>query len=99
MPYDQPRGFSIASMVIGICSLVLGPTIIVPVVGLVLGVVGLRREPAGRGFAIAGIWTNGVILALAALFVLALVAGALFFGIALIPGIVSSSTDVSNAIG
>ena len=29
----------------------------------VLGFMGLRREPDGRGFALAGAWINGLILA------------------------------------
>jgi len=57
-----PRGLSIASLVIGLASIVLGYTFAVPIVGLVLGVMGLKREPAGRGMAIAGIAINGIIL-------------------------------------
>jgi hypothetical protein len=99
MPYDQPRGLSITSMVIGLSSILLGLTLVVPIVGLVLGVLGLRREPAGRGFALAGIWINGVILALSVLAVVAFVVGFLIFGLALIPGIVATTTDTSNALG
>lgn len=58
-----PRGMSIASMVIGIVSVFLGFTFFVPIVGLILGIVGLKREPHGRGMAITGIVINGLILA------------------------------------
>ena len=58
-----PRGLSIASLVIGLVSIVLGYTFVLPIVGLILGVLGLKREPAGRGMAIAGIVINAIILA------------------------------------
>ncbi|MGO2004495.1 MULTISPECIES: DUF4190 domain-containing protein [Micrococcaceae] len=66
-PYIQygappPRGMSIASMVLGLVSILAGFTGIVPIVGLVLGIIGLRREPAGRGMAIAGIIINSLTL-------------------------------------
>jgi len=57
-----PRGLSIASLVIGLVSIVLGYTFVLPIVGLILGVLGLKREPAGRGMAIAGIVINAIIL-------------------------------------
>ena len=84
-PYGQyyappPRGMSIASMVLGIVSIFTGFTGVVPIVGLVLGVIGLQREPAGRGMAIAGLILNGLMLVgwiLIVLFVLA-IAGGLF---------------------
>ncbi|MEY2849385.1 MAG: hypothetical protein RI885_2052 [Actinomycetota bacterium] len=57
-----PRGLSVASLVIGLVSFFLGFTVVLPLVGAILGFVGLRREPAGRGMAIAGIWINGLIL-------------------------------------
>lgn len=61
-----PRGLSIASLVIGLVSLLAGAVVLVapPIVGLVLGVVALKREPAGRGMALAGIWINAAALAL-----------------------------------
>lgn len=57
-PQSPPPGMSIASLVLGIISLVCGFTLVVPGVGLVLGILGLRREPAGRGMAIGGIVLN-----------------------------------------
>ena len=54
-------GMSIASFVLGMISIAFGFTFIVPVIGAVLGFLGLRREPTGRGFALAGVWINLVI--------------------------------------
>jgi len=62
-PASPPRGLSIASLVLGVVSLFFGFTFAVPVIGVILGWIGLRREPAGRGFALAGVWINGLILA------------------------------------
>ena len=98
MPYDQPaRGLSIASLVLGVLSFFLSLTFVVPIVGLVLGVMGLRREPAGRGLALAGIWINAILLALTVAFLL-LVIVLLLFGVALIPDMLSTTTSTSDAL-
>ena len=86
------RGLSIASAVLGIVSLFFGFTVVVPIVGVVLGVMGLKREPEGRAFALAGVWINGAILFLG-LVVLVILIVALSIGIFSIPGFV----DMSNA--
>ena len=57
------RGLSLTSFVLGLVSLFFGFSFVVPIIGLVLGFMGLRREPDGRGFALAGAWINGLILA------------------------------------
>lgn len=77
-------------MVIGIVSFFFGLTLIVPIVGLVLGFMGLKREPAGKTFALAGIWINGVMLILGAiaLVVIILVIGA---GLLTLPWIASTT--------
>jgi len=79
-PASPPRGLSITSLVLGIVSLFFGFTFVVPLIGAILGFVGLRREPAGRGFALAGVWINGLILVfwivITIVVVLAVVAGA-----------------------
>ena len=59
-----PKGMSIASMVIGLVSIFLGFTFILPLIGFILGVVGLKKEPAGRGMAITGVVLSGLILAI-----------------------------------
>jgi len=68
----QPRGFSIASMVIGICSLPLYSVPILAVVAVVFAFIAFRREPAGRGMAIAGLVTGAVVLLLWLLYLILL---------------------------
>ncbi|MBT1681908.1 DUF4190 domain-containing protein [Curtobacterium flaccumfaciens] len=57
---SPPKGLSVTSMVLGLVSIVLGFTFLVPLVGFVLGIIGIRREPAGRGMAITGLVLNGL---------------------------------------
>ncbi|WP_202106998.1 DUF4190 domain-containing protein [Agromyces seonyuensis] len=71
---DEPRGFSVSSLVLGLVSIVAGFTFIVPIAGLVTGILGLKREPAGRTMAIWGIVLNSVMLAGVILFGLAVAA-------------------------
>lgn len=68
---QQPQGsagLSIASMVLGICSIVLCClgylAIIMAIIGLVLGIVSLKGQKPGRGMAIAGIVTSSIGLVL-----------------------------------
>jgi len=68
-----PKGLSITSMVLGLVSIVLGFTFIVPLLGFILGIVGLRKEPAGRGMAITGLILNGLFVLGWALVVIAVV--------------------------
>lgn len=51
---------SVASMVLGLVSIVFGFTFVLPLIGFVLGVVGIRREPAGHGMAVTGLVLNGI---------------------------------------
>ncbi|TBN58022.1 DUF4190 domain-containing protein [Glaciihabitans arcticus] len=60
---SSAKGLSITSFVLGLVSLACGFVFVVPVIGAVLGFVAVRTEPAGRGFAIAGIWINLAITA------------------------------------
>ncbi|MFB6611631.1 DUF4190 domain-containing protein [Agromyces sp. NPDC056379] len=84
-PYTAPaaetNGFSIASLVLGLVSIVASSTFFVPVIGLVLGILALKREPAARTMAIWGIVLNGVMLAGTVLVAF----GALVFGLAMLP--------------
>ncbi len=77
----EQRGFAVSSLVLGLVSIVAGFTFVVPVAGLVLGILALRREPAARTMAIWGIVLNGVMLAGIVLAGLA----ALIFGLAMLP--------------
>ena len=80
-PAAESRGFSIASLVLGLVSIVASSTFFVPVAGLVLGVMALQREPQSRTMAIWGIVLNGVMLAGTVLVTI----GALVFGLAMLP--------------
>lgn len=82
-PASPPKGLSISSMVIGLVSLFFGFTFVLPVVGFVLGLMGLRREPAGRAMAITGVVLNGLFLLVWAALVLlwVFVIGGLLVGV------------------
>ncbi|WP_022893539.1 DUF4190 domain-containing protein [Agromyces subbeticus] len=80
-PAAETRGFSISSLVLGLVSIIASYTFIVPAIGLVLGVMALKREPAARTMAIWGIVLNSVMLAGAVLATL----GFLVFGLAMLP--------------
>ncbi len=50
-----PRGLSITSLVLGLASIFFGFTFLVPLAGLIIGIIALKKEPAGKGMAITGI--------------------------------------------
>lgn len=100
MPYDSPpRALSVASFALGLVSVVFGFTFIVPILGLIFGVLGLRREPAGRGFALAGLWINAIMLGFVVLIIIVIVVGFFIFGIALLPTFLLATTSTSNSLG
>ena len=80
-PAVESRGFSIASLVLGLVSIVASSTFFVPIIGLVLGIMALSREPASRTMAIWGIVLNAVLLAGTMLFAF----GAAVVGLAFLP--------------
>ncbi|MCP2371503.1 hypothetical protein BJ978_002179 [Agromyces terreus] len=80
-PVSETNGFSISSLVLGIVSIFASFTFFVPVIGLVLGIMALRREPASRTMAVWGIVLNAVMLAGTVIATLA----ALAFGLVLLP--------------
>jgi hypothetical protein len=84
----QPKGFSVTALVLGLVSIVFGFTLLVPLSALIFGIVGLKREPAGRGMAIVGIVIGGLFM----LFWLAF-GGAI---LALIVGVMSAAVSVSG---
>lgn len=55
MPVQEPKGLSIASMVCGIASLILGWIMIPQVAAIVTGHLALRREPSAKGMSITGL--------------------------------------------
>jgi hypothetical protein len=77
----EQRGFAVSSLVLGLVSIVAGFTFVVPVAGLVLGILAFRREPSARTMAIWGIVLNGVMLAGIVIAGLA----AAVFGLAMLP--------------
>lgn len=84
--------FSLTSLILGVTSVFFGLTVIAPVAGLVFGILGLRREPAGRTLAVWGIVLNAVMLGFVALMVVAL----LFLGL-LVPFIaLAAGADPTN---
>lgn len=78
LPGQHSYGFAIASFVIGIASIIGGWTLIAPAVGLVLGILALRRNTTERTLALWGVWLNGVILAFAAVGIVIVIALASF---------------------
>ena len=76
----QPKGLSIASLCCGIAVYVgFGFVLLPQIAAVILGHMALRREPSGRGFAIAGLVMGYIGLALT---VLALIGLAMLFSVA-----------------
>ena len=67
-------GMAIASMVLGICSIVFSCiwylTAILSIIGIVLAIVSLKQQKPGRGMAIAGLVTSIIGIILAIIFIL-----------------------------
>lgn len=60
-PPQRARGLSITALVLGICSFVFAWTlIVVPILGIVFGLIALRREPAGKTMATVGLVGSGI---------------------------------------
>ncbi|WP_431280161.1 DUF4190 domain-containing protein [Leifsonia poae] len=84
-PIAQPaRTLSITSLVLGLASIVFSWTFVAPIAGLVVGILALKQEPAGRTMAIWGIVLNAVMLAGAAFIAFATIVGA-GIGLAFLP--------------
>ncbi|WP_404312575.1 DUF4190 domain-containing protein [Agrococcus terreus] len=61
LPPAPHRTLSMTAMVLGLSSLVLAwMLVVVPIIGLVFGFLGLRREPAGRTLAIIGLVSSAL---------------------------------------
>ena len=63
-PAPQGTAFAITSFVLGLVSIVSGWTFFAPIVGLILGILALRRGTPERALALWGVWLNGAMLAL-----------------------------------
>lgn len=58
----REKTLGLVSLIAGLVSMLAGFTLIVPLGGLVAGIVALRREPSSRGLAIWGIVLNSLAL-------------------------------------
>lgn len=75
-----PTGLSVTSLVLGLVSIFFGFTFLVPLGALIFGIIGLKREPTGRGMAITGIVIGGLFMLFWVVFgggILALILGAM----------------------
>ncbi len=63
-PAPQGPAFAVTSFVLGLASIVSGWTFFAPIVGLILGILALRRGTPERALALWGVWLNGAMLAL-----------------------------------
>lgn len=55
----EPKGLSIAAMVCGIVGVISGGMFVLPqIAAVILGHMGMKKEPAGRGFALTGLITG-----------------------------------------
>ncbi|MFC6234581.1 DUF4190 domain-containing protein [Leucobacter soli] len=82
-PQDAGASFAITSFVLGIASIVSSWTFIAPIIGLVFGVLALRRQTRERTLALWGVWLNGAMLALTVLVVLGMM---LLVGLGILAG-------------
>lgn len=71
---NNGNAFAITSFILGIASIVSSWTFVAPIVGLILGVLALRRDTQERTLALWGVWMNVAMLALTALAVVAFIA-------------------------
>ena len=58
--YADSKNLSIVALVLGIASVLLGYTFLVPIAAIVVGVLGYRREPGGHALAVWGIVLGAV---------------------------------------
>ena len=58
--YGESKNLSVIALVLGIASVALGYTFLVPIAAIVLGFIGYRREPGGHALAIWGIVLGAV---------------------------------------
>ncbi len=51
----QPKRLSVTALVLGLASLLLGFTVIIPLAGIVFGIVGIGREPTRKALSVTGL--------------------------------------------
>lgn len=59
----RENAFAITSFVLGIASIVSSWTFFAPIIGLVFGILALRRRTTERTLALWGVWLNAIMLA------------------------------------
>ncbi len=91
VPVRESGAFSITSFVLGIASVTMGWTLVAPIIGLVLGIMGRRSEPGHRALSLWGIILNAVMLTFT---VLALVFGLIVL-LAVLPFVAIDSVNFS----
>ncbi len=82
----QPSGTATAALVLGLVSLLLGP--LTAIIGLILGIVAMKRGDPGRGMALVGLIISAVVL-----FGYLVLAGLLLLGLSLADSAVSNSLE------
>ncbi|MBT2534061.1 DUF4190 domain-containing protein [Arthrobacter sp. ISL-48] len=75
----EPKGLSIASMVCGIASVILGWFLLPQIAAIITGHLALRREPSGKGMSITGLVLGYLcLLGYGAFWVFVIVAAAMY---------------------
>ena len=96
-PQQGGKGLAIASMVLGIVSLVLCFCVWISVpcaiIGLILGIVSLAKHAPGKGMALAGVITSGIGVVLIILSLLGFLTG--LTGLSTYPGMSNFETYFS----
>jgi len=86
LPAPEPKGLSVASMILALASVLFGFTFFVPLAAIITGSMGLRREPSGKPFAITGIIVGALCMLIwivvAIIVIAALAAAGIITGIA-----------------
>jgi hypothetical protein len=59
---SEARTLSVVALVLGLASIFIGGSILVPIAGIIVGVMARKREPAGRAMALWGIWLSVAML-------------------------------------
>ena len=58
--YSDSKNLSVIAFILGLSSLLLGQTFLIPIAAIVLGIIGYRREPSGHALAVWGIVLGAV---------------------------------------
>ncbi|MET4637470.1 hypothetical protein [Mycetocola sp. 2940] len=56
----QPRRLSVTALVLGLSSVLVGFTVVIPLAGIVFGILGVGSEPTRKALSVTGIIAAGV---------------------------------------